>query len=230
MMVRRPLVSIIGAVYNGERFLREALESAVAQEYDPFEVILVDDGSEDASAEIAAGFPDVRYLRQENRGLPSARNAGLAVARGDLIAFLDDDDVLPPTKLAVQAGYLEEHPNTGCVLGRQEWIFEGSDPPEWLKRDPIYDELGGIAMVSAMIRKSALDRIGGFDPTYEYAEDRDLFVRMREAGVEIVVLPDVVLYKRLHGSNMTFAQPAKHPLLRSLKGKVDRERARIDGS
>ena len=219
-----PLVSVIVAAHNGERFLAEALESLFAQDFDSFEAVFVDDGSEDRTAEIARSFP-VRLVQQENRGLPSARNAGLAIARGELVAFLDDDDVLPPTKLSVQATYLREHPEAGCVLGRQEWILEeGAEPPE-MKRDPFFGDVGGVPMGSAMIRRNVLDELGGFDPSYAYAEDRDLFVRMRAHGVNIVVLPDVVLFRRLHDSNMTLNPPRHHPLLRSLKSKLDRERS-----
>jgi glycosyltransferase involved in cell wall biosynthesis len=217
-----PRVTVIVAAFNGERFLKETLESVFAEEFDSFEVVFVDDGSEDRTGEIAQSFP-VRYLRQENQGLPAARNAGLAVARGDLVTFLDDDDVLPPTKLGVQVAYLDEHPETGCVLGRQEWIFEGVEPPK-MARDPIFGELGGIQLVTAMIRRRVLDELSGFDPTYRYAEDRDLFIRMRERGVEIAVLPDVVLHKRLHGSNMTMHPPPTHPMLRALHEKLERER------
>lgn len=218
-----PLVTVVVASYNGERFLQETLESLLAQDFDSFEVVVVDDGSVDRTAEIAQSFP-VRYIHQENAGLPAARNAGVAVARGTFIAFLDDDDLAPPDKLSVQAGYLLEHPDVGCVLGRQDWIFEeGIEPPK-LQRDPIYGELGGIPMASLMMRRHLLDSIGGFDPSYRYAEDRDLFVRLRENGIEVVVLPEIVLHRRLHGTNMTLAPPESHPLLRSLKAKLDRER------
>ena len=216
-------MSVVVASYNGERFLAETLESVFAQDYDPFEVVFVDDGSSDGTAEIARSFP-LRYLYQENAGLPAARNAGVAVAEGDLIAFVDDDDLWPRTKLSVQANYLANHEDVGCVLGRNEWIVEDGVEPPRLERDPIFHELGGIQLVSMMIRRQAFDEIGGFDPSYRYAEDRDLFVRLREHGIEIAVLPDLVLYKRLHGSNMTMNRPESHPLLRSLKEKLDRGR------
>jgi glycosyltransferase involved in cell wall biosynthesis len=221
--VAEPRVSIVVASYNGEKFLQETLASAFAQDFDSYEVVLVDDGSTDRTAAVAQAFP-VRYVHQENAGLPAARNRGIDEARGDLIAFLDDDDLLPPTKLRVQVRYLDEHREVGCVLGRQEWLVEeGVDPPP-MPRDPIYGEIGGVQLVSAMIRRDALAMVGGFDPSYRYAEDRDLFIRLREHGVEIAVVPEVVLYKRLHGSNMTMNRPAAHPMLRSLKEKLERER------
>jgi glycosyltransferase involved in cell wall biosynthesis len=216
-------VSVVVASYNGERFLRETLESVFAQDYEWFEVVFVDDGSSDGTAEIARSFP-LRYLYQENRGLPAARNAGVAVATGDLVAFVDDDDLWPRTKLSVQANYLRDHQDVGCVLGRNEWIVEDGIEPPKLERDPIFHELGGIQLVTAMFRRQTFDDIGGFDPTYRYAEDRDLFVRLREHGIEIAVLPDLVLYKRLHGANMTMNRPESHPLLRSLKEKLERDR------
>jgi glycosyltransferase involved in cell wall biosynthesis len=219
-----PVVSLIVASYNGEKFLAETLESAFAQTFDSFEVVFVDDGSEDATGDIARSFP-VKYVRQTNLGLPAARNAGLARARGEFVAFLDDDDILPPTKLEVQVRYLREHREIGCVLGRQEWIFDGVAPPS-LARDPIFGEVGGIQFVTAMIRWQVLKDLGGFDPSFGYAEDRDLFIRLREHGVQIAVLSDVVLRKRLHGSNMTMNAPTTHPMLRSLREKLERDRHR----
>ena len=217
------MVSVVVASFNGERYLRETLESVFAQEYDSFEVVLVDDGSSDGTADIARSFP-LRYVYQENAGLPAARNAGVALATGELIAFVDDDDLWPRTKLAVQANYLRDHHEVGCVLGRNEWIVEDGVEPPKLERDPIFDELGGIQLVTMMIRRSAFEALGGFDPTYRYAEDRDLFIRMREHGIAYAVLPELVLYKRLHGSNMTMNRPESHPLLRSLKERLDRAR------
>ena len=224
-MTAGPLVSVITPVYNGERYLREALESLFAQDYTSFESIVVDDGSTDGSAGIAQSFP-VRYHRQENRGAAAARNAGLELASGELVAWLDSDDLLPPDKLGIQVRFLSEHPEIGCVLGRQEIMLEGVEAPEWLTRDSVYGDLDGIPLVSAMVRREALQRIGGFDESFGFAEDRDLFIRMREHDVAIEVLPDILVRRRFHGENTNFKRrPEKHPILRSLKGKLDRERA-----
>jgi glycosyltransferase involved in cell wall biosynthesis len=221
-----PLVTVVVAVYNGERFLHAALESLYAQDYKPFEVVFVDDGSTDGSAAIARAFRGIRYVHQENQGLAAARNTGLSHARGEFLAYLDDDDLIPSHKLRRQAEYLVANPDVGCVLGRQEIMLEpGVEPPQWLTRDSIFGDLDGIPFVSAMIRTQILRDVGGFDASYRFAEDRDLFVRLREHGVRIDVIPEVLLLRRFHGENMNFRlRPAKHPLLRSLKAKIDRER------
>ena len=135
---------------------------------------------------------------------------------GELIAFLDGDDVIPPSKLAVQTAYLREHAETGCVLGRNEWIFEDGSDPSWLTRDPVYGELGGI-QPGPRSSERVLDDVGGFDSTYRYWEFQNLFVRMREHGVQIDVLTEVVLHKRLHGDNATLFPPEQHPLLRTMR-------------
>jgi GT2 family glycosyltransferase len=106
----------------------------------------------------------------------------------------------------------------------------GIEPPPWLTRDAIYGDLDGIPFVSAMIRTHLLRAVGGFDPSYRFAEDRDLFVRLREHGVSIEVIPEVLLFRRFHGENMNFRmRPQSHPLLRSLKAKIDRERVAAQG-
>ena len=221
-----PLVSVVTPVYNGERYLAEALESLFAQDYQPFESIVVDDGSTDGTPDIARSFDRVRYIRQENQGRPVACNTGVANSNGELIAWLDADDILEPTKLSVQAGYLVAHADVGCVFGRQTVILEDFEAPQWMKDEAARGVSEEVPFVSMMVRREAFDKAGGFDPSYGYAEDRDLGVRLREAGVKIEVLEEVVLHRRFHGTNMVLKnRPETHPLLRSLKGKIDRSRA-----
>jgi glycosyltransferase involved in cell wall biosynthesis len=216
-----PLVSVVIPVYNGQRFLREALECVFAQDFDDYEVIVVDDGSQDASAEIAGSFPGVHLIRQQNQGPAAARNTGLAAARGQLYANVDADDLLPSGKLTAQAGYLLEHPEVDAVMGRQQFI----DPPPWLTRDPVYDELDGIPLTSLVIRTAVLRGLGGYDTSFRQGEDTDLLMRMRERGHEIVVLPDLVVYRRFHGDNLTAEEIPVNPVLRSLRQKLVRQRA-----
>lgn len=218
--MRGPLVSVIVAVYNGERFLGATLESILAQDYAPIEVIVVDDGSEDGSADIARSFERVNLLRQANAGPAAARNAGLERAKGEFVAVVDADDVVPLDKLTVQISYLLDQPHVSCVLGRQEWI----DPPTWLRRDAVYGELGGIPLPSAVFRAATLRELGGYDPTFRTGEDMDLLIRMRERGLEIAVLPNVLLRRRFHGDNLSVVPGPPQHRLRSLKAKLDRSR------
>jgi glycosyltransferase involved in cell wall biosynthesis len=223
--VSGPLVSVIIPAYNAAQGLERTLTSVMAQDYAPFEVIVVDDGSIDGTAAILRSASGIRCLRQENAGPSAARNRGVEEARGEFLAFVDADDEIPPTKLAVQVGYLQAHPESGGVLGRQEVEIEGAGAPEWIGRDPVFGDFAGVPLMSLVVRTELFRQLGGFNPSLRIAEDRDLLVRMREHGVGIAVVPEVVLLRRFHGANLTFDRPANHPLLRSLKERLDRGRA-----
>jgi len=214
------LVSAIMPVYNGEAFLEAALESLLAQDYEPFEVVVCDDGSTDRSAEILACRPSVHVVAQQNRGAAAARNTAVSASSGEFIAFFDADDLWPPNRISLQAQYLLDHPEAGAVLGRQEWM----NPPPWLTRDPVYGDLDGIPLLSAMIRRSVFDELGGFDASFRVAEDTDLLIRMREREIEIAVLPTIILHRRFHGANLTADHSGTNPVIRSLRQKLARER------
>lgn len=225
-MTEKPLVSVIVAAYQAEAFLEDAVASILAQDYAPFEVVVCDDGSTDRTPEILAAHPELHTIRQANAGAAAARNAAVAASSGELLAIFDADDIWPPTRLSVQAGYLLEHPEVGCVLGRQEWI----DPPPWLTRDAVYGDLDGIPILSAMLRRSAFEELGGFDESFTHSEDMDLLFRLRENGIRIEVLPDIVIFRRYHGANLTGSAPSTSPLLRSLRQKLERERTASEGT
>jgi glycosyltransferase involved in cell wall biosynthesis len=218
----RPLVSVVLPVYNGAAFIADAIESILGQTYEPFELIVVDDGSTDGTAEIIRRYPDVQYIYQENRGAGPARNTGIAAAQGEILAFLDADDIAPPTKLELQAGYLFEHPEADCVLGRQEWV----NPPPGLARDQVYGDLDGIPLMSMVVRRRVFDVLGGHDD--ERGGDLDFLVRAREHGFGIVVLDAFVLVRRYHGGNLVAGRGLAPLPLSSLKAKLDRERARAE--
>ena len=225
-MTERPLVSVIMAAFQAEDFLEDAIESIHAQDYEPVEVVVCDDGSTDRTPEILASHPELHVIRQPNSGAAAARNAAVAASSGELLAIFDADDLWPPTRLVRQADHLVQHPEIGCVLGRQEWI----NPPPWLTRDSVYGELDGIPLLSAMFRRSAFEAIGGFDESFTHSEDMDLLFRLRERGVPIEVLDDVVMFRRFHGANLSGSAPETSPLLRSLRQKLERERAASEGA
>jgi glycosyltransferase involved in cell wall biosynthesis len=218
-------VTVAIPTWNRAHLVGRALASALAQTFTDVEILVVDDGSTDGTAAVARRFP-IKYLHQANRGAAAARNTGLTAARGSLVAFLDADDILPRTKVSTQVRYLVAHPEVDCVLGRQRFrCEEGFEVPRWLARDPVYGEVGGIPLVSAMYRRAVLDALGGFDPAYRVSDDLDLFVRLREQGYRYEVLADLVLYRRVHGGNLYLRPHAPGvELMRALKAKLDRGR------
>lgn len=225
----RPIVSVVIPVYNREALLRPALASVLAQDYSSFEVVVVDDGSSDGSALVAETFFGVKTIRQSNRGPSAARNTGIAATTGEYVCFVDADDRIPPNKLSLQADYLTQHPDVGCVLGRQEVRFVGVEQPDWFKRDPVYHDLTGINFITAMVRRSVLEEVGGFNEEFRTGEDRDLMIRLRSRGVRMEILPNVVLFRTFHGDNLTLQAPAGGAtLLNSLRDKLAQERADAD--
>jgi glycosyltransferase involved in cell wall biosynthesis len=223
------LVSVIIPVRNGEAFLGEALESALAQTWEPIEVIVVDDGSTDSSAAIADAFPEVLVLRQAPLGQATARNEAVAASIGELIAFLDADDLWPLTKLAVQAGYLRDHPEVDGVLGRQKLLVEpGVRPPSWVQREGGLQRAGaGAQPLSLVTRRAVWDLVGPFTPGLLFADDTDWLMRAHELGVRLEMLEEIVLHRRIHGANITYDDDAlRRGLALALKGRIDRRRAR----
>jgi glycosyltransferase involved in cell wall biosynthesis len=218
--VTESLVSVIMPVFNAEAFVAEALQSVLAQDYRPFEVLVVNDGSRDDSGVIVRSFTSVRYFEQDNQGASAARNLAARHASGEFVAFVDADDVVPADKLTVQVGHLLSHPETGAVFGRQHWMQE----PPGVVRDPIYGDLDGIPLVSMVVRKTILDEVGEFgEPPHE---DMDFLIRFKAAGHRYTVLPEIVLNRRYHGANLYAGQGLNPLRIRSLKAKLDAERAR----
>lgn len=126
-----PKVSVIISVYNGERYLAEAIDSVLAQTYQDFELILIDDGSTDRTKEIIQSYPTIRYFYQENQGVAAARNLGVAQSRGDYLTFLDADDLWLPEKLALQIEAFAGNPHLDIVTGHiQQFVSPEIDPAE----------------------------------------------------------------------------------------------------
>jgi glycosyltransferase involved in cell wall biosynthesis len=189
-----PLVSVVIPVFNGERFLREAVQSVLDQKYSPVEIIVVDDGSTDGSATVARSLETVRYLYQTNQGPAAARNRGIEQAKGSLIAFADADDLWPSGKLDRQLPYLISDPEIDIVLGRiqQVLLSETVDGPTQATE---FGETGfSVNLGSAVIRTSVFEHVGLFDETMRYSEDVDWFMRARESGAAIVTIDAVTLF------------------------------------
>jgi glycosyltransferase involved in cell wall biosynthesis len=216
-----PLVSVVIPVFNGERFLREAVQSVLDQQYSPLEIVVVDDGSTDNTAIVARDLPEpVRYLHQTNQGPAAARNRGIEQAQGSLIAFADADDLWPAGKLESQLPLLIKDPQIDIVLGRIQQVI--------LSEAHEFGETAfSVNLGSAVIRKSVFERIGLFDETMRYSEDVDWFMRARESGAAIVTIDAVTLLYRQHEQNMTRGKStAELNVLKALKKSLDRRRER----
>jgi glycosyltransferase involved in cell wall biosynthesis len=239
--LREPHVSVIIAVFNGERFLGEAIDSALAQSYPWVELIVVDDGSTDRSGEIAEQS-GARVLRREHRGVSAARNAGLEVARGELITLLDADNLWPPERLALQTGYFRDRPDLYLLMGYGTMFFDpGEERPEWLTEEwlaavrtvplkgvgPGPGVSGAVRLPGTMMARAELfDRIGGYDTSYEIGEDIDWLMRATDAGFAHEVLPHVVSHHRLHAGNTSYRRrEAEEARLRGLRSSLARKRA-----
>ena len=197
-------VSVIMPMYRPGRFIHEAIDSIVAEAEPGTEIIVVDDGSKDGTAESIEkrGFSNLLVLRQDNAGPASARNFGLSRARGEFVAFLDADDMWLEGKLGIQLQIMADHPYAGIVMGNTVGFGEHAEDGDhrflanWESRQ--FLQLG-----SALVRRQVFDKAGMFDPALRYAEDVDWFLRVREAGVTIVEHADPVLRYRRHTNNMT---------------------------
>ena len=199
-------ISVVIPAYNAGRFVGEAIESVLAQELQAREIIVVDDGSEDDTAEVVQRYPMVRYHHQENGGQASARNTGLALATCSYVAFHDADDLMKPYRLRDQFDYLIAHPDVDMVGGRQEIeVMEGTDPPDWLDLvDPVFGDPGGIALDGSLLaRAESLKRIGGFDETLVHVGQLSLLARLRENGLSFAILDGIVVTRRIHGENLS---------------------------
>jgi glycosyltransferase involved in cell wall biosynthesis len=223
------LVSCIVPVYNGERYLRETLESIFAQTHPAIEVIVADDGSTDGTAALARTYGDrLRYLRQENGGPAAARNLGIGAARGELIGFLDADDLWHPDKLTLQIERLRTLPRVDLCLTHLEnfWSPDVVPRPGLAMDDRVGISLPGYVTYTVLVRRSVFDRIGGFDTALRHGDDTEWFLRAAEAGIVIDLLPDVLVRRRLHSTNHSIrrAGASRDEYLGIVKASLDRRR------
>ncbi len=220
------LVSVVVIVRNGARFLRQALESIRAQEYRPFEILLVDGGSSDGTVAIAEAQGDVRVLGQREGGIAEAYNLGVDAAGGEFVAFLSHDDLWAPGKLGLQVGYLQAHPEVDYTIGRLRYFLEpGCEVPPSMRRELLQGTHVGRVMETLLARRTLFDVVGGFDPSLRIANDVDWFARVQDLGRAGVVLPDLLLHKRIHDANTSADEAVNtRELLVALRRSVARRR------
>lgn len=197
-------ISCVIPVFNGERFIAEAIASVRRQTVPISEVIVVDDGSTDRTADVVAGLGDIRYLGQANSGAPSARNRGMAAATGEFVAFLDADDIWEESKTALQLERFDADPRIGaCTTYMQNfWMEEVENELEGSEVNRLTEAQPGVAS-SVMLRAGACREVGPLDTSLRHRDIQDWLIRMRGFGWRLETRNEVLVRRRVHSSNIS---------------------------
>ncbi len=204
-----PTVSVILPTYNRAAMLAEAIASVRAQTFADWELIVVDDGSTDETEATVRALtreePRLRYLRQPQGGVSKARNAGIKATQGRYVAFLDDDDMYLPEKLALQVAHLTQRPGVGFVYGQNEWVTRegkslGVHPQQPAGNLRELFEHCAVTLQTVLCRRGLLTQAGGFDESLSIGEDYDLWLRLARL-TKFEFMPRVLVRYRVHGAN-----------------------------
>ena len=219
-------VSVIVPCYNGEAFLAECLDSIFGQDRPPEEVVLVDDGSTDGSAEIARRYESrLRYHLQPRQGAGAARNAGVRLAAGNCIAFLDADDIWPSDSLRCRLAVFERDPSVAAVSGLVEHFRSvGAASPASAR--PLPPVQPGRLLSGMLVRRWLFDRIGGFDTSGRLGDQFSWVASLGDSGLPTVMLDQIVFRRRVHANNMgSQMHDRRADYLHVLTSLIDRRRA-----
>jgi glycosyltransferase involved in cell wall biosynthesis len=215
-------------VYNCEDYLAEAIDSVLAQTYSPIELIVVDDGSTDGTAEVAKAYGSrVRYAFQERGGMGAGRNHAVSLARGGYFAFLDADDRFRPEKIERQMAAFEQEPSVEVVFGHMsEFISPDLDSEAAARLRRPVDVAPWPTPNLMLVTRAAFSRVGLFSTTLRVGIGVDWYAHALEAGIKQVMIPDLVLERRLHTQNNGIRESASRgQYLHVLKASIDRRRA-----
>jgi glycosyltransferase involved in cell wall biosynthesis len=227
------LVSVMIGAYNAAPYLGEAIESVFAQDYEPIELIVVDDGSTDDTAEVARSFAGVHVISQANGGNGAARNRAVEEASGDLYAFLDADDRFSPGKLTLQKAALDADPGLDMVFGHvREFLSpELDDEVRARLRPPAAKPMPWTAPNLMLVRRESFQRVGLFTTEVRVGVTVDWFARAAEAGLRYTILPEVVLERRLHTQNNGLRESAsRSQYLEVIRQAMKRRQAAADAA
>jgi glycosyltransferase involved in cell wall biosynthesis len=222
MMSDESLISVVVPAFNAARFLPDAIRSIESQRYPQLEILVVDDGSTDGTADAAQSFSRVRLIRQTNGGIAAARNTGVLAARGRWLAFLDADDLWTEQKLSLQINGLQRRSDVDLIAGRVEQFHD----PSWDRPTVPLPDAGDAYTAGAMlIRRDDFLRVGLFNPALRVGEFVDWHSRAMNFGLRECLLDSVVLRRRIHGENTTLRrQDSTGDYLAVLKAHLDRKR------
>lgn len=224
-------LSVVLPVFNGAPFLAVAIDSVFAQIRPADEIIAVDDGSTDDSRAILARYPAVRVVSQANAGCAAARNAGTALASGDAIAFVDQDDIQCVERFARQIDALEADPRLGFVVcAQQNFLSEAMvRPPAWCDPRILAVPQHGFGTNTLLLRRDVFSRVGRFDPEKMPIDDSDWLLRALDAGERYLHLDEALVRRRIHDANLSarrFTPRGTHLIARTLHESLQRRRGR----
>jgi glycosyltransferase involved in cell wall biosynthesis len=232
--MKKPLISCIVPVFNGEKYLGEALDSILKQTYRPLEIIVADDGSTDGTTAVTARYgKQIRYLRQDNVGASTARNFGLNAARGEFVAFLDADDLWHLEKLERQMARFEARPELDLSVTHLQnfWIPELEKEKARFEHHRLAEPLPGYVAVTLLARRSLFGKVGPFNTDLKLGDPLEWFLRVAEKGAIMELLPDVLVYRRMHQTNLSMelgsrrmTSSMQNALLQVVKASLDRRR------
>lgn len=226
MKKHQPLISILIPTYNCEQYLTEAIQSVLAQTYQNIEIIVIDDGSTDGSAEIAQSYTTVRYELQTHQGAGAARNRGAELAQGQFLAFLDADDLWVTDKLSHQMTAFENNPQLDMVFGHVKQ-FHSPDLDDNLKQQ-IHcpsEPIAGYHPGTMLIKRDTFFQIGTFDTHWKLGEFVDWYLKAVEKGMKSMMLSTVLMHRRLHSTNLGRRERQfQTDYVRILKASLDRRR------
>jgi glycosyltransferase involved in cell wall biosynthesis len=221
-----PLISAIIPAYNAARFLPAAVASIRAQNYSDLEIIVVDDGSSDDTAEVVAALGGVRYLRQDNRGPAAARNSGIRAARGEVLGFLDADDLWLPNLVSALLPPLVADAQLRYCWGHTQWVRYAEQDGAFCKQHVEHADYPLCLIPAALFRRAAFDEVGLFNEGLLMAEDTDWLAAARFQQLPQRQMPVPVLVYRRHAGSLTAARPVpKQFVLSMLKQSLHRHRA-----
>jgi glycosyltransferase involved in cell wall biosynthesis len=230
-----PPITVLLAVFNGETYLRAAVESVLSQTFTQFEFLIIDDGSKDNTLNILREYNRrdgrIRLISRPNKGLTNTLNEGIALATGEYLARMDADDICMPRRLERQLAYMQQHPDCVLVGSRVELMDPEGLPIREMCFEQTHEEIDNahlnrgwpVVHPAAMIRMTALKQVGGYRDEFNTLEDLDLFLRLAEVG-KLANLPDVLLHYRQHFASVTHSKEEKQNQIR--QAIYDQARAR----
>ena len=225
-------LSVVVPTYNSARYLRETLVSAASHAPSVGEIIVVDDGSVDDSADIAAAFgAPVRVVRAPHGGIGAARNRGIAQAKGEFVAVLDADDLWPAGSVAARFAAFLADPGLDVVSGHMVEFLSPDVAPELGARFSVHTQArSGYSAGTVVLRRNLFERVGMFREDLLLGELIEWMGRAHDCGAHTTILPDVVLLRRIHAGNTSHLNPIKaKDYVRVLRDALERRRKAAEG-